>query len=39
MELLSQCEKMKVIAPVHLRDALVDIHKRAIETLQHFDSE
>jgi predicted DNA-binding transcriptional regulator YafY len=39
MELLSQSEKMKVIAPVHLRDALIDIHKRAIETLQHFDSE
>ena len=34
MELLSQCEKMKVIAPAHLRDTLIDIHKKAIELLQ-----
>ena len=31
MELLSQSEKMRVIAPAHLRDALIDIHKKAIE--------
>ena len=31
MELLSQSEKMRVIAPEHLRETLIDIHKKAIE--------
>ena len=34
MELLSQSEKMKVVAPGHLRDTLIDIHEKAIEMLQ-----
>jgi predicted DNA-binding transcriptional regulator YafY len=34
MELLSQSEGMKVIAPNHLKDKLIDIHKKAIESLQ-----
>ena len=34
MELLSQSENMKVIAPLHLKQKLVDIHKRAIEMLE-----
>ena len=34
MELLSQSEKMKVIAPTHLRDTLIDIHKKAIGLLE-----
>jgi len=34
MELLSQCENMKVISPKYLRDTLIDIHKKAIKTLQ-----
>lgn len=33
MELLSQSEDMKVIAPVHLRETIVEIHKRAIASL------
>lgn len=33
MELLSQSEKMKVIAPLHLRDTLIGIHRKAIERL------
>jgi len=33
MELLSQSQNMRVIAPAHLRDALIEIHKRAIEML------
>jgi predicted DNA-binding transcriptional regulator YafY len=34
MELLSQSDNMKVIAPAHLKDALIDIHKNAIQTLE-----
>ena len=34
MELLSQSENMKVIAPVHLRDNLVGIHRKAIGLLE-----
>jgi len=34
MELLSQSENMKVIAPIHLREALIDLHKKAIKLLQ-----
>jgi len=34
MELLSQSEKMKVIATVHLRDTLIEIHRKAIELLK-----
>ena len=34
MELLSQSDKMKVIAPVHLRDTLIDIHRKAIGLLE-----
>jgi len=34
MELLSQSEKMKVVAPAHLRDTLIEIHKKAIGLLE-----
>ena len=34
MELLSQSENMKVIAPEHLKQKLIDIHKRAVEMLE-----
>ena len=34
MELLSQSDKMRVIAPVHLRDTLIDIHRKAIGLLE-----
>lgn len=34
MELLSQSQNMKVIAPVRLRDALIEIHKNAIGMLE-----
>jgi predicted DNA-binding transcriptional regulator YafY len=34
MELLSQCENMKVIAPVHLRNKLIEIHREAIKMLE-----
>ena len=33
MELLSQSEKMRVIAPEHLRDTLIGIHRKAIGLL------
>ena len=36
MELLSQSQNMKVIAPVHLRDTLVEIHSEAINRLNKF---
>ena len=38
MELLSQSENMKVIAPVHLKDKLIDIHKNAIKMLESADN-
>jgi len=31
MELLSQSENMKVIAPEHLKNRLIDIHREAIK--------
>ena len=34
MELLSQSQNMKVIAPASLRDILIDVHKKAIELLE-----
>ncbi|MEA4937379.1 hypothetical protein SDC9_128486 [bioreactor metagenome] len=34
MELLSQSESLKVIAPNHLKDKLIDIHSLAIKSLQ-----
>jgi len=34
MELLSQCQSMKVIAPVHLRNKLIEIYKDAIKSLE-----
>ena len=34
MELLSQSANMKVIAPEHLRDTLIDIHRKAIGLLE-----
>lgn len=37
MELLSQSENMKVIAPVTLKNRLIKIHKKAIEALQSED--
>lgn len=37
MELLSQSENMKVIAPSHLRDTLIDIHRKAIKMLEDVD--
>lgn len=37
MELLSQSEGMRVIAPVHLRDTLTEIHRQAILNLQKVD--
>lgn len=33
MELLSQSEGMKVISPKHLKNKLIDIHKKAIKSL------
>jgi predicted DNA-binding transcriptional regulator YafY len=33
-ELLSQSDMMKVIAPAHLKDKLVNIHKEAIKVLE-----
>ena len=33
-ELLSQSEMMRVIAPVHLRNRLIDIHKNAIKMME-----
>ena len=34
MELLSQSGNMKIIAPNHLKEKMIDIHKKAIELLQ-----
>ena len=34
MELLSQSEKMRVVAPAHLRDTLIEIHRKAIGLLE-----
>jgi predicted DNA-binding transcriptional regulator YafY len=34
MELLSQSENMKVIAPEHLKEDLIEVHRKAIELLQ-----
>ena len=34
MELLSQSEDLKVIAPKHLRERLIDIHQKAMKSLQ-----
>jgi len=34
MELLSQSEIMKVLAPTHLRETLIEIHRQAIELLE-----
>ena len=34
MELLSQSEDMKVIAPNHLKETLIEIHKNALKSLQ-----
>ena len=34
MELLSQSQNMKVLAPAHLRDELIEIHKNAIKMLE-----
>ena len=34
MELLSQSENMKVIAPTHLKDTLIEIHRKAIGLLE-----
>ena len=34
MELLAQSENMKVIAPLHLKEQLIKIHKHAIENLE-----
>ena len=34
MELLSQSDNMKVIAPLHLKDKLIDIHNEAIKMLK-----
>ena len=34
MELLSQSDNMKVISPNHLKETLIDIHKKAIKTLE-----
>jgi predicted DNA-binding transcriptional regulator YafY len=34
MELLSQSRNMKVIAPTHLKDKLIEIHRNAIEMLE-----
>ena len=31
MELLSQSENMKVIAPLHLKETLIKIHEKAID--------
>ncbi len=38
MELLSQSEKMKVIAPTHLKNKLIEMHKNAIKLLEEVDS-
>ena len=37
MELLSQSQNMKVIAPVHLKNKLIDIHRNAIKILETVD--
>ena len=34
MELLSQSENMKVIAPAYLKETLIDIHKKSIKALK-----
>jgi predicted DNA-binding transcriptional regulator YafY len=34
MELLSQSQNMKVIAPAHLKNRLIDIHREAIKLLE-----
>lgn len=37
MELLSQSEDIRVIAPQHLKETMTEIHKQAIESLQKVD--